>query len=90
MRRPTRSSCGPGRAPTPVANTWNGWKPDLAPQPGSGAEATPATPSAEARAGAEKASPGKLRPDADGVVRSKTGWRKLLPDILGGEGKGDS
>jgi hypothetical protein len=30
------------------------------------------------------------KPDAEGVVRTRTGWRKLLPDILGGRGKDEA
>jgi PTH1 family peptidyl-tRNA hydrolase len=56
--------------PEAVANTWNGWKPDLAVE----AEVTDAV---------------DQRPDADehGVVHTRTGWRKLLPDMLSGRGK---
>ena len=32
----------------------------------------------------------KPKPDADGVVRTRTGWRKLLPDILGGRGQDEA
>jgi PTH1 family peptidyl-tRNA hydrolase len=56
--------------PEAVANTWNGWKPDL-----------------EVEAdGTDRAA---SRPDSDehGVVHTRTGWRKLLPDMLSGRGK---
>jgi hypothetical protein len=61
-----------------VANKWNGWKPEIESKPGPMEEAA-ATPDAEAPKAADRA------PDADGVVRTKTGWRRLLPDILGGD-----
>jgi PTH1 family peptidyl-tRNA hydrolase len=56
--------------PEAVANTWNGWKPDLAVE----VEVTDAV---------------DPRPDADehGVVHTRTGWRKLLPNMLSGRGK---
>ena len=28
-------------------------------------------------------------PDEDGIVRTRTGWRKLLPDFLAGRGRGE-
>ena len=64
-----------------VANRWNGWKPDIGP----GIPATgPASPDTD-----PERSPGlppeadRSQPDATGVVKTRTGWRKLLPDILG-------
>jgi PTH1 family peptidyl-tRNA hydrolase len=77
------------RGPEVVANRWNGWKPDL------GEEHRPATAGA-ADPGVDTANdtkapkvPSKPKPDSEGIARTTTGWRKLLPDILGGHDKGD-
>ena len=69
-----------------VANRWNGWKPDL----GSGAaaqEGQAETPSPKGPTPSPEEPPsttGRSEPDADGVVRTRSGWRKLLPDMLKG------
>jgi PTH1 family peptidyl-tRNA hydrolase len=76
--------------PAVVANRWNGWKlpieePQPKPQPKTSAEPAPppgTDPHAEA--------PARPNADAEGVVRTRTGWRKLLPDILGGRGKDEA
>jgi PTH1 family peptidyl-tRNA hydrolase len=60
-----------------VANKWNGWKPPIEEPPAE----EPKPPAA--------AQP-KPTADADGVVRTKTGWRKLLPDILSGRGRDEA
>lgn len=61
--------------PEEVAARWNGWQPDL------GSDAAPVGPATEepnpARAAEERP-----RPDADGIVRTSTGWRRLLPDAV--------
>jgi PTH1 family peptidyl-tRNA hydrolase len=62
--------------PEVVANRWNGWKPDFA-EP---------EPKAQTGAPAKQKAEVPTR-DADGVVRTRTGWRKLLPDMLTGRGK---
>ncbi len=66
-----------------AANRWNGWEPEFETEP----EAE------ETDAGAAKADDTEVeaqggQPDADGVVRTKTGWRKLLPESLTGHDKG--
>jgi PTH1 family peptidyl-tRNA hydrolase len=77
------------QGPDVVANRWNGWKPPIEepkPEPhqpkAGGDELTTATGTAT--------TPGPPQAGADGVVRSKTGWRKLLPDILSGRGKDEA
>jgi PTH1 family peptidyl-tRNA hydrolase len=60
--------------PEAVANRWNGWKPDLAVEDTSDDKAA-TSPQAE---------PQRSAPDARGVVKSRTGWRKLLPDLRSG------
>lgn len=71
-----------------VANRWNGWIPDLgadADTPDSGKSPATAPPHAVPTEAA--VDPTRSEADADGVVRTKNGWRKLLPDILsGGDG----
>ena len=59
--------------PEVVANRWNGWTPDL------GAETAQESPRPAKTAPTEQP-----RPDPDGVLRTRTGWRRLLPDILAG------
>ena len=55
------------RLGTPAAaNRWNAWSLD---------------DGAEGDATAEPADPNRSAPDANGVVQTKTGWRKLLPDL---------
>jgi hypothetical protein len=77
------------KGPDVVANKWNGWKPPIEePKPPKPLKAT-AQP--ELKAGdAGSGAPAQPQADADGVVRTKTGWRKLLPDILGGRGKDEA
>jgi len=74
--------------PDVVANRWNGWQPTLdesgestlKPE-GQGAPAsTGPQPEAEADEGA---------PDDDGIVRTRTGWRRLLPGIIDRQRKGE-
>ncbi len=83
------------RGPEVTANKWNGWKPDL-----GGPRSEAAKPQGEtgqtkgrqtAPGGGEDAArsdPHEPQPDASGVVRTKTGWRKLLPDVLSRRGRG--
>jgi len=71
--------------PDTVANRWNGWRPDLGVE-AAGEKGAAAEGKAPAAEGAKPRDEGP-KPDADGIVRSKTGWRKLLPDILTGQGK---
>ena len=70
------------RGPAVAANAWNGWKPDLGPaaKPGPRSDHRPAEPGSDAG----PAEPSAPEPDADGVVRTRSGWRRLLPDILAG------
>jgi PTH1 family peptidyl-tRNA hydrolase len=68
------------RGPEVAANEWNGWNPPIEePHPAK----TSATPAA-VPAGPERETPPRSEADAGGVVRTRTGWRKLLPGILGG------
>jgi peptidyl-tRNA hydrolase, PTH1 family len=62
--------------PDVVANTWNGWQPPI--EEAAKVERTPDRAPAPADPSPQPA------PDADGVVRTRTGWRKLLPDRLRG------
>jgi PTH1 family peptidyl-tRNA hydrolase len=58
-----------------AANRWNAWR--LPEDP-----AAPAPPRASdeiAQPAAEPGTPGSPLPDADGIVRTRTGWRRLLP-----------
>jgi PTH1 family peptidyl-tRNA hydrolase len=68
--------------PEVVANKWNGWKPPVEepkqPRVPSANEASPPPATDE---------PDAPTPDSDGIVRSRTGWRKLLIDRLPGRGK---
>jgi PTH1 family peptidyl-tRNA hydrolase len=70
--------------PDVVANKWNGWKPDLGeeqkPDAGQPAEQVESAETPESKSGADERS----EPDVNGVVRTRNGWRKLLPDRLGG------
>ena len=76
--------------PDVVANKWNGWKPPIEeprkPKP------RPEKPKSEpgTLTGDPDDAAMKPTPDADGVVRTKTGWRKLLPDILSGRGQDEA
>jgi PTH1 family peptidyl-tRNA hydrolase len=66
------------QGPDTAANRWNGWQPELASEPGP--QGAPAVP--QGAPAVPDAAPAV--PDANGIVRGKTGWRKLLPDLLGG------
>lgn len=72
--------------PDVVANRWNGWKPDLG-EDAAPARPAPAEPPGSTTEPPESAAEPTRRaqaapePDADGVVRTKTGWRRLLPDL---------
>ena len=74
------------QGPEVVANKWNGWKPDL----GASGPQSAAMPGPEGQADPKPDVPPKPQPDADGVVRTKNGWRKLLPDILSGRGQDEA
>jgi len=74
------------QGPEVVANKWNGWKPDL----GASGPQSAAMPAPEGQADPKPDVPPKPQPDADGVVRTKNGWRKLLPDILSGRGQDEA
>ncbi len=79
------------KGPEVVANKWNGWKPPIEEpaEPKSrptGREPRTADAEPEAPAPEHEAPP----PDADGVVRTKTGWRRLLPDALTRRDRGGS
>jgi PTH1 family peptidyl-tRNA hydrolase len=65
-----------------VAARWNGWQPDL----GAGEEPAVPTPDEGPKPQAASELP---QPDADGVVRTSTGWRRLLPDALGRRNDGE-
>jgi PTH1 family peptidyl-tRNA hydrolase len=69
--------------PDATANEWNGWKPDLAGKD-AGAEVRAEAPIEPGRAAVSTPVP-----DAHGIVRTKTGWRKLLPDFLAGRDQDD-
>ena len=67
--------------PEEVAARWNGWRPDL------DVEApAPTTPARSGAASVSTAPPpagdADRVADADGVVRTSTGWRRLLPEAL--------
>ena len=68
------------------AARWNGWKPEPEAASGDTAPATGARPSPETRAmhsgEAAQTSGDAPQPDADGVLKTRSGWRKLLPDAL--------
>jgi peptidyl-tRNA hydrolase, PTH1 family len=81
--------------PAAVANRWNGWQPDLAARPGSaGGAAAGASGVPTARPDAPSARPAPPEapavPDAQGIVHGKTGWRKLLPDVLTGRSRDET
>ena len=67
-----------------TAATWNGWKPDLAE-----AATAPIVGQPEPRGVSAKKEPPAHATDADGVVRTNTGWRKLLPAALRGRDKSE-
>lgn len=59
-----------------AANQWNAWQLELP---------------AEATSAADIEDTGRaLAADADGIVRTSTGWRRLLPGILAGRGRDES
>jgi hypothetical protein len=67
-----------------VANRWNGWRPDLGTEAAvSAGRQPPAMPGKQPVSG-QQTTPQRTEPDAAGVVRSSTGWRKLLPRRLQG------
>lgn len=81
--------------PEAVANRWNGWSPDLGERPSPSATMPPADapPHTGSRvpggSGALDSAPGEAetgpaKADASGVVRTRTGWRRLLPDAIAG------
>lgn len=85
--------------PDVVANKWNGWKPPIdepdepkkpQPKPSGRTSTRPATGAAEPGVAAEPKGSAQAKADAEGVVRTKTGWRKLLPDILGGRDRDEA
>jgi PTH1 family peptidyl-tRNA hydrolase len=87
-----------------AANRWNAWRLDPAAESGDvAAESEPGPAAADAEpAGAEhgsaKPEPDLRRvaprveavPDADGIVRTSTGWRKLLPDLRRDRGRDEA
>ncbi len=66
--------------PDTVANRWNGWMPDLGSESASGSPGSTPTPTPPQDDGPA--------PHADGIVRTRSGWRKLLPDLLPGRDRG--
>ena len=75
------------QGPQVVANEWNGWKPPVEEPTAAAAPASPKAATAPAEPDAPQARP---EPDADGRVRTRTGWRKLLPHIIGGRGQDEA
>ncbi len=66
-----------------AANRWNAWRlPDEAAAP-----VAPRTLEELALPQAEPGTPGSSLPDAQGIVRTKTGWRKLLPSPTDGDSR---
>ena len=51
-----------------AANRWNPWRLDALEPPDADQDDDPA-----------RATPATPEPDADGIVRTSTGWRRLLP-----------
>ena len=78
------------QGPQVVANEWNGWKPPLDEPSTDSAPVTPEEAGPTEPEPKPDAPEAKPKPDADGVVRTRTGWRKLLPDILGGRGQDEA
>jgi len=73
------------KGPEATANKWNGWTPRVD-EPARDSERGQAKPTAGR---ASEPDPVEApQPDADGVVRTRTGWRRLLPDILAGRDRG--
>lgn len=82
------------QGPDAAANRWNGWQADLGHEPGPAGPPEPGEPeAADERPDLERSRPDQEQarpaPDAKGVVRGRTGWRKLLPDILAGRARDD-
>ena len=79
------------QGPEVVANRWNGWKPpiDEPQKPRPGTTATPTATDVD-RKPSDPGAASRPAAGADGVVRTKTGWRKLLPDILGGRDRDEA
>mgnify|MGYP001811978449 CR=1 FL=1 len=77
------------QGPDVVANRWNGWQPPVEEpeRPKPNAASAPASVKSEVP---DRPEPTSASADADGVVRTKTGWRKLLPDILAGRDKDEA
>ncbi|MEX1294757.1 MAG: aminoacyl-tRNA hydrolase [Candidatus Limnocylindrales bacterium] len=75
------------QGPGVVANRWNGWKPPIE-EPATGAASTDEPGPKPGPRPSERPVPRVA--DADGVVHTKTGWRRLLPGILGGRGKDEA
>ncbi|MFV2061902.1 MAG: aminoacyl-tRNA hydrolase [Chloroflexota bacterium] len=69
-----------------TAARWNGWKPDL---PGNGAapDGSPGPAQEEVMSAPGSAEAPRSKPGEHGIVRTRTGWRKLLPGLLGGSDK---
>ncbi|MGD8485278.1 MAG: aminoacyl-tRNA hydrolase [Chloroflexota bacterium] len=67
------------RGPAVVANRWNGWKPDLVGEPAPAAAPAPAPGADGPKPSSRDVRP---EPDAAGIVRTRSGWRRLLPDLL--------
>ncbi len=61
-----------------AATRWNAWSLEPAAVPADGAGAAPG-PGAAPKAQDEPVGPDPSQPGADGIVRTRTGWRKLLP-----------
>jgi peptidyl-tRNA hydrolase, PTH1 family len=94
------------QGPDAAANRWNGWQPELTTETGpagvnavgtsrpasapSDPSSAPPAPGAPPAPDAQPAPDAPPAPDAQGVVRSKTGWRKLLPDILTGRARDET
>jgi PTH1 family peptidyl-tRNA hydrolase len=65
-----------------AANKWNAWSlpaPAVDPAPAGGAKTNVAEAPGVPVAPSSTADTGRSAPDANGVVRTKTGWRRILP-----------
>lgn len=63
-----------------AANKWNAWAlPSLEPAPGAALPVGGAPAALSSGIQPTPGAPERSAPDANGVVRTKTGWRKLLP-----------
>ena len=89
--------------PEVVANKWNGWKLDLEQPSKAGAKSKTARPGPEPKLETAKREPESEpaidasgapadapQPDAEGIVRTRTGWRRLLPDAIARRDRGRS